>query len=36
MKYVYGAPDPDAAIALAARIPVTRWGGSVEIRAPVD
>jgi hypothetical protein len=34
--YVYDAPDLDAALALAARIPVTRWGGSVEVRPVVE
>jgi len=31
--YVYDAPDLDAAIAFAARIPVARMGGTVEVRA---
>ena len=30
--YVYDAPDLDAAIAFAARIPVARLGGTVEVR----
>lgn len=30
--YLYDAPDLDAAVALAARIPVARLGGSVEVR----
>ena len=30
--YIYDAPDLDAAIAFAARIPVTRFGGTVEVR----
>jgi hypothetical protein len=34
--YLYDAPDLDAAIALAARIPATRWGGSVEVRPVVE
>jgi hypothetical protein len=34
--YVYEAPDLNAAIALAARIPATRWGGSVELRPIVE
>ena len=34
--YVYDAPDLDAAIAFAARIPVARMGGTVEVRAMVE
>ena len=34
--YIYDAPDLDAAIAFAARIPVARMGGSVEVRTMVD
>jgi hypothetical protein len=34
--YLYEAPDLNAAIALAARIPATRWGGSVEVRPVVE
>ena len=34
--YVYDAPDLDAAIAFAARIPVTRMGGTVEVRALME
>ena len=34
--YIYDAPDLDAAIAFAARIPVARLGGTVEIRAMVE
>ena len=34
--YIYDAPDLDAAIAFAARIPVARIGGTVEVRAMVD
>ena len=34
--YLYDAPDLKAAIALAARIPATRWGGTVEIRPVVE
>jgi len=34
--YIYDAPDLDAAIAFAARIPVARLGGTVEVRAMVE
>jgi hypothetical protein len=34
--YLYEAPDLDAAIALATRIPATRLGGSVEVRPVVE
>ena len=34
--YIYDAPDLDAAIAFAARIPVARMGGTVEVRALMD
>ena len=34
--YIYDAPDLDAAIAFAARIPVARMGGTVEVRRIVD
>jgi hypothetical protein len=34
--YVYDAPDRDAAIAFAARIPVARMGGTVEVRETVE
>ena len=34
--YIYDAPDLDAAIAFAARIPVARMGGSVEVRALME
>ena len=34
--YVYEAPDLDAAITFAARIPVARLGGSVEVRAMME
>jgi hypothetical protein len=34
--YLYEAVDLDAAIALAARIPATRWAGSVEVRPVRD
>lgn len=34
--YIYDAPDLDAAIAFAARIPVVRMGGTVEVRAMVE
>jgi hypothetical protein len=30
--YVYEAADQDAAVAFAARIPATRFGGTVEVR----
>ena len=34
--YLYDAPDLDAAIALAARLPVTRLGATIEIRPVVE
>ena len=34
--YIYDALDLDAAIAFAARIPVARMGGTVEVRAMVE
>ena len=34
--YLYDAPDLTAAIALAAQIPATRWGASVEVRPVVE
>jgi hypothetical protein len=34
--YIYDAPDLDAAIAFAARIPVVRMGGTVEVRAMAE
>lgn len=34
--YVLDAPDLDAAIAFAARIPVARIGGTVEVRAMIE
>jgi hypothetical protein len=34
--YIYDAPDLDAAIAFAARIPVARMGGTVEVRSMVE
>ena len=34
--YIYDAPDLDVAIAFAARIPVARMGGTVEVRAMVE
>jgi hypothetical protein len=34
--YIYDAPDLDAAIALAARIPVARMGGTVEVREMME
>jgi hypothetical protein len=34
--YVYDAPDRDTAIAFAARIPVARMGGTVEVREMVE
>jgi hypothetical protein len=30
--YLYDAPDLDAAVAFAARIPVARFGGTIEVR----
>jgi hypothetical protein len=34
--YIYDAPDLDAAIALAARVPVARMGGTVEVREMIE
>jgi hypothetical protein len=34
--YILDAPDLDAAIAFAARIPVARMGGTVEVRAVME
>jgi hypothetical protein len=34
--YILDAPDLDAAIAFAARIPVARMGGTVEVRAMIE
>lgn len=34
--YIYDAPDLDAAVAFAARIPIARMGGTVEIRALME
>jgi hypothetical protein len=34
--YIYDAPDLGAAIAVAARIPVARMGGTVEVRALME
>jgi hypothetical protein len=34
--YIYDAPDLDAATAFAARIPVTRFGGTVEVRPMLE
>jgi hypothetical protein len=34
--YIYHAPDLDAAIAFAARIPIARMGGSVEVREMME
>lgn len=34
--YIYDAPDLDAAIAFAARIPVARMGATVEVRALME
>jgi hypothetical protein len=34
--YIYDAPDLDAAIAFAARIPVARFGGTVEVRPMME
>jgi hypothetical protein len=34
--YIFDASDLDAAIAFAARIPVARMGGTVEVRAMIE
>jgi len=34
--YIYDAPDLGAAIAFAARIPVARFGGTVEVRPMLE
>jgi hypothetical protein len=34
--YLLDAPDPQAAVAVAQRIPVLRWGATVEIRPVVE
>jgi hypothetical protein len=34
--YLYNAPDLETAIALAARIPATRFGATIEIRPVVE
>jgi hypothetical protein len=34
--YIYDAPDLDEAIAFAARIPVARMGGTIEVRALME
>jgi hypothetical protein len=34
--YIYDAPDLDAAVTFAARIPVARFGGTVEVRPILD
>jgi hypothetical protein len=34
--YLFDAPDLDAAIALAARIPAARMGGAIEVRPVVE
>jgi hypothetical protein len=34
--YVYDAPGLDAAVAFAARIPVARFGGTVEVRPMLE
>jgi hypothetical protein len=34
--YTYDAPDLDAAVALAARIPAARFGGTVEVRPMME
>ena len=34
--YIYGAPDLDAAVALATRIPAARFGGTVEVRPMME
>ena len=34
--YIYDAPNLDAAVAFAARIPVARMGGTVEVRSMME
>ena len=34
--YIYDGPDLDAAVALAARIPAARFGGTVEVRPMME
>jgi len=34
--YIYGAPDLDAAIAFAARIPAARFGATIEVRPMLE
>jgi hypothetical protein len=34
--YIYDAPDLDAATAFAARIPVARFGGTIEVRPTLE
>jgi hypothetical protein len=34
--YIYDAPDPEAATAFAARIPVARFGGTIEVRPMLE
>jgi hypothetical protein len=34
--YVYDAAGPEAAIAFAARIPVARFGGTIEVRPMLE
>jgi hypothetical protein len=34
--YIYDAPDREAAVAFAARIPVARFGGTVEVREMME
>ena len=34
--YIYDAPNLDAAVALAAQIPATRFGGTVEVRPMME
>jgi hypothetical protein len=34
--YIYDAPDLDAAVAFAARIPAARFGGTVEVRPMME
>jgi hypothetical protein len=34
--YIYDAPDREAAIEFAARIPVARMGGTIEVRALME
>jgi hypothetical protein len=34
--YIYDAPDLDVAVAFAARVPVARFGGTVEVRPMLE